>query len=187
MLGVITYDPRALSTHPPKEKVWVPFQVAIKSSPMKSWSLYFQPALWAAKTALKNVHQILSWGDKPWGYPKWPHQQWPEAGPCRFCQAFPPPFSSRPAAEKSPAPCASKRGPWNGARGKVPAGQTPSPCSELALLSTSSQPPQSDEGSGRVGPGLVEPRGLHRTVERAKTQDHDRIKTKGTGITSKNT
>lgn len=75
MLGVITYVPRALSTHPQKKKVWVPFQVAIKSSPMKNWSLYFQPALWAAKKALKNVHQILSWGDRPWGYPKWPHQQ----------------------------------------------------------------------------------------------------------------
>lgn len=132
---------------PQKKKVWVPFQVAIKSSPMKSWSLYLQPALWAAKKALKNVHQIPSWGDRPWGYPKWPHRQWPQrlapADSARFSL-----FLSQAVQQlRSRQPPVHPRGVRAvGLRGEVPAGQTPSPYSALALPSTSSQPPRSDEG-----------------------------------------
>ena len=155
---------------PRKKKVWVPFQVSIKSSPMKSWPLYFQPALWAAKKALKNVHQIPSWRDRPWGYPKWSHKQWPQRlAPAGSARLFA--FLSQAVQQlRSRQPPVNPRGvPAVGLRGEVPAGQTPSPCSALALLSMASQPPRSDEGSGRVGPGVGEPRGLHRTVERAKT------------------
>ena len=139
---------------PRKKKVWVPFQVSIKSSPMKSWPLYFQPALWAAKKALKNVHQIPSWRDRPWGYPKWSHQQWPQRlAPAGSARLFA--FLSQAVQQlRSRQPPVNPRGvPAVGLRGEVPAGQTPSPCSALDLLSMASQPPRSDEGSGRVGPG----------------------------------
>ena len=109
---------------PQKKKVWVPFQVAIKSSPMKSWSLYFQPALWAAKKALKNVHQIFSWGDRPWGYPQWPHQQGPQrlapAGSARLS-----PFLSQAVQQlRSRQPQVHPRGvPGMGPEGRSPRGR----------------------------------------------------------------
>ena len=156
---------------------------------MKSWSLYFQPALWAAKKALKNVHQIPSWRDRPWGYPKGPHQQRPQRlAPAGSARLFP--FLSQAVQQlRSRQPPVHPRGvPGVGLRGEVPAGQTPSPCSALALLSTAGRPPRSDEKSGRVAPGG---RGATWSAQNCgkgqDIQDHDHIKTKGPGITSKNT
>ena len=144
--------------------------MAIKSSPMKGWSLYFQPPSRAAKKALKNDQQNPSWGDRSWGYPKWPSLAMaPEGGPCRFYLASSLPVSSRPTAEKSAAPCASKRGPWSGAWKGGPRGTDPFPllCTGPACPHPAG-PPLSDEGPGSVGPGWGRPRGLQRTVERAK-------------------
>lgn len=152
---------------PRKKKVWVPFQVAIKSSPVKSWSF-----ISSQHSGLLRRHQECSsnspWGDRPWGYPKWLTGSGPRGWPLQILPGFPLFLSSCPAAEKSPAPCASKRGPCSGLRGEVPAGQTPSTLHWLCRPHPASLPgpwTRGPEGWARVG----EPRGLHRTVERAKT------------------
>lgn len=112
---------------PRKKKVWVPFQVSIKSSPTKSWPLYFQPALWAAKKALKNVHQIPSWRDRPWGYPKWSHQQWPQRlAPAGSARLFA--FLSQAVQQlRSRQPPVNPRSPCSGTQRGGPRGADPVP------------------------------------------------------------